>query len=974
MRSNTVPGARGLALPLILVLLSALWMVALSTLALSTIERRRARRGIDDLQARMAMEAGFEAVLARLGRGCANDDYLVVASPAPGQRAAPLLHLLQPSCGGNGLLQFEDLQLFSCPQSEASRTSLATPPSLHPGSSLARLRTHPWLDPVEVGWLPVTDPEGKVTARYAFWVEDLQGLLDPRWALDGDPAAGFGEPLLVIPSLRALGTRSEENALKRLAAGRSLLVSPSSTLAAAGFQAPLERITAGQDSARAGRLVNPWADALERNLAVGIQPYLEQPRVPFTNGLSPDVMGMPKLNLNQMLGRPSSEAVDEMARWIRVALPDFVQRGGGFPEDYLKTLAACALDYADGDGEPIVGWGSHLGIDGQPFLSEVVLHLHFQRLIREDDRWVLRWTLRLFAELWNPTSQPIAGGMARLSYEVNLRPTEVGYGDSRSFDDPALLDDPNQSQHALERVGGIYLSPEVGVDLPADGYRFYEFARVDYHLDCTPQLDGSGQPLPEWFDLAEPLEEARGLTLYWNGRPVQRLSHILRDPYGLADFRTDRSRKTAKACIPGLNYGSYGAMVNNPGDVRMAHYLRALPVGENAYPENVSPHRRNIRRRNIYDRDPSPLKTRHYGRVMPSEWADGGHDSATGDFFTTTGDAALPTDPDKWPIEEVPASDPALAPQRLSNAGRFFSVTEWGRIHDPLMWTPAYSDLEGLPGSGEEDTAILTGRKSIWLRPALPTRRGRWPEVSRRSTPSSLHGGGNTLRIGRAEHPLLDRPGWRASHLLDLFHCGQPFEEDESLWGSPLIRVAGRVNLNTAPREVLRCLVYGELRQDPALARVVDPAHDTAYSLHPHLQAWSQTPGQLDRIADEVADGILRHRPFASPSELIKVTAADGGALFGNPRLHAPGESLQWSDAAAEELFARVHDAACVRSRNFRVWVVGQSLASGRGGHQRVLATSRRVFTVFVDPGERNPAGELIPENQSIRILHVRNF
>ena len=102
--------------------------------------------------------------------------------------------------------------------------------------------------------------------------------------------------------------------------------------------------------------------------------------------------------------------------------------------------------------------------------------------------------------------------------------------------------------------------------------------------------------------------------------------------------------------------------------------------------------------------------------------------------------------------------------------------------------------------------------------------------------------------------------------------------------------------------------------------------------------------------------------------------------VFGNPKLITgfTGNSypyLQWTDSAAEELFARVHEAATVRSRNFRIWVVGQSLApSASATSPEVLAEVRKAFTVFADPGERKPDGSPDPAKFKLRILHENDF
>lgn len=957
---------RGLVLPVVLILLAGLWLLALSTLTLVSVGQKSRGVRLDGVQADLALQAAMADVMSSLNSACDNDDYLVVGDDAGVARRASRLYLVTPSIE-SGELRYAYRALHSAlGEGVADQKLLSRPAKGKEGA--AALQIHPWLDPVRVDWIPMHDGEGRAVARYAYWVEDLEAKLDP--SLSGLQSEG---PV----RLQAMDESRNHQSSRRLLNARNVMISPDSSLAAAGVRPPLQRWKRSESREFAGRLIDPWEAFVEAHTHVGLQPYEEQARVPYVRGVSALVMGQPKRNLNRLLQQERHRCVQEMASWMATALPGFEQRGGGFPEDYLQTLAAGALDYADEDATPTIMAGRYRGVDGQPFLSELVLHLHFQGLVREEQRWVLRWTLRLFAELWNMSSKPIEAGEARLSYEVNLRPTPVGLGDlGLPFDSAKLLDDPRQSRHQLQKVDGRYLTPPIKLELRPDEYRFFEFAKVDYRIDCRPQLDSSGLPMAEWFDLVEPEHEARGLSLLWNDRVVERLQRIHRDPYGLANFRTDRSRKTAKACIPGLNYGAYGSMVNNLGDPRMSHYLRGMPLGENAYPENLSPHRRNIRRRNIYDRDPSPFKVRHYGRVMPSQWPDGGHDSATGDFRVTTSDARFPTDPEFWPLSQVPTPNAAHSPQSLSNRGRFMSVTELGRVFDPLMWTPAYPDLEDQAGSGARDTDELTGRLSFWHRPSMPLRRDGWPEVSWNSLPSRSHGGGNSLRVGRPEHARFDEPGMRASHLVDLFHCGRADSDDPLLRQGPLQYVAGRINLNTASRDVLRCIAYGALEEDEAIARVIDKRHDIRHALGPQLEPWRPTEAQLDDVAARLADAIIRERPFASLSEVANIRDGAGDPVFGHPNLHEDRDSLQWSDAAAEELFARVHEVGGLRSRNFRVWMVGQRIRAREGGESEfeVTAQSKRVADLFVDPGQRNAQGELIGRNLKVKVLHVRNF
>ena len=66
---------------------------------------------------------------------------------------------------------------------------------------------------------------------------------------------------------------------------------------------------------------------------------------------------------------------------------------------------------------------------------------------------------------------------------------------------------------------------------------------------------------------------------------------------------------------------------------------------------------------------------------------------------------------------------------RLSNLGRFYSATELGRVYDPILWNVALPAGANLP----------------------------WGDVQTTTAADSRRGGGNTLRIGRPEHPMFDK-------------------------------------------------------------------------------------------------------------------------------------------------------------------------------------------------------------------------
>ena len=215
------------------------------------------------------------------------------------------------------------------------------------------------------------------------------------------------------------------------------------------------------------------------------------------------------------------------------------------------------------------------------------------------------------------------------------------------------------------------------------------------------------------------------------------------------------------------------------------------------------------------------------------------------------------------------------------------------------------------------------------------------------NTPSLHHGGGTTLRIGRAEHqrfawtkptgannsdPSIPNMQQSAAALLDLFCLSNQFDE------------GGKINLNTAPAPVLRALAGGiYLRSDPALLTNGIPVVGTNFSIPPAM-------------AEAFAQGVMRFRakyPFYSPSQLSFIgtdptwpntTNWPSNAVFGNTNAialsDAPGNSLSsasanvtaWNDQAAEEWFAKIFQLSTVYSRNFRVYVIAQKATTNSSG------------------------------------------
>lgn len=1075
MKKNPPPTRlSGFALPTVLVMSAGLLILLAALMIVVNLERRTARVSSETFRAELAVESGLQEAMAILTVVGSTDTFVIAekamgvafdddgdgeVSPLEdgnldldaGERGRPYLYGIQGQVDGT-TTRYRLTPLFTAAQDPGDVTPtdgkvlLPEQPGLSAESergleATTAVRGVRAKQPPVTNWRLVRNSDGDAVAQYSFWVEDMQGYIEPtlapgsergransQWPDTTDwgavfqaraqayqenlgevplwPAPGLNPGYAVSNSTSAAASRMLNQlslySLKvdgELAAGDSLFIgsrddtdfddrirqvadrapTPASLLMLYGAQGGGARVAEGNDR---GRLIDEEARLLEENITRGNQAWREQALIPFAPDLSAEVMGSERLNLNALLAQPRPEAVNSMSTLIGSALPQFAAgRQGGFTEDYLATLAANALDYADEDSAPSVQDGVYRGIESAPLVSEFLRTTTYawqetedlpnngftsavqgetaNPFIRRNGRLLLAMTVRVYAELWNQTNH-VAEGRYRFSYENN-RSLAEGFLPETSFTDEFLLGNNlsetgglstgrSASFHAMEKLDdGLWYFPAKQIRLEPNGYLLEFVGSVRYLFDVGPDsyfaasqmeiLDGVDQSS---FRLRWEDPEGEFVLADWarGGVEVSELSNI--------DVRSRESRTFSHVCANSYRE-LFGDFANGMGDLRMNYYAN-IPLTDSRYPGNYSPGRRNIRFETIYSRNEDLL----YGRTLPSEWPDGGHDS-TADWRNFSHSTNVNLLPDAPQFRTRAAVEPRKAPVFISNLGRFVSESEFGRVFDPMMW---------------ERTS---GNTSEWV-----------SSVANGAKESDKVGGGNTLRIGRPEHERfyqVSRTAGRgvtsqsAFRLLDLFHCGLPMSNNEGELRGPMRQVEGHVNINTAPRDVLRALAAGPLVNDPEISSE-SSSHDKRDRLAPRTTAREASAPSEEVEADLVADAIIAGRPYLTPSEVATVTSYLDGSrseelLLGAPDFMPRGSSLQWNDQAAEEVFARVYNSATVRSRNFRVHVIGQSLQRTPSGRYLVGSTKKKSYRVFVNRGSGE--GAIVPGNVSVEVINEVN-
>jgi type II secretory pathway component PulK len=429
---------------------------------------------------------------------------------------------------------------------------------------------------------------------------------------------------------------------------------------------------------------------------------------------------------------------------------------------------------------------------------------------------------------------------------------------------------------ALVQPLGDYTATQNNVTLRANEFVVLELPAVSQTFSSPTPTSAS----PSWNN--SPADSGDHTThsyfqMLWNGQ----LAHMnRRSPVGPAPASSGMARNSKTLALNALHY-QVSALVTQPstaaprfvGDPRGSYASNydwgSTLSSDSAYTGNTRWKGRN--------RDTVP-----YTQDFKTTWANRDYMRENPSMGNAPG--ALGTTPAAVASAYDAANDKKNAPFYIRNAS-MQSAGELGYVFDP-----AQADDTGVAPSGGSPPSLFVA------------------------------GGGRTLRVGQPEFSYWDADGKRAIELLDLFSANPA----NATTGYPEFK--GRININTAPREVLMALFYN----------IQAGLDEGGYS--------GGTPPTITAAAAATfADEVIRerekmtagHGPFRKDSDLRRILPLFFNTSNYQPALGAGvgsgGTDPGVMDRAREEAFAKMVNLVTTQSRAFRIVTVGQALTPAGG-------------------------------------------
>ena len=747
-----------------------------------------------------------------------------------------------------------------------------------------------------VGWVYLTQrkrPAGSLAdvetpvARVAWFAEDLSGKIDAErmGGLSGSRLTGTNPEEICLTSLiRTNGTAILPNtSLLTNANNRKLYFTPgllaNSSISGLTNTNDLRYFASGLREFRPTNTLGGTNGFLDW-IPCGIPAE--------TNGTSRNpykMSGYTKANLNNFLALPSSSALTNIANFIRTNIPNFTNRAGGMNgTNYALALAANIIDYADTDASPTAS-GSTVGYDNYPL--PVVFSDKIAWNMNADNPSNSTITVTTYLQLWNCSTltSPAVTYTLKNNFQdtylksngvtSNIRLFSATLNNTLSV--PAL--GPNQII-ILATTNQTNVGTNAGFPIPN------LMLKGGGKSNCLGINNNDGNTYADYTNLFELLLPNGTIISKHNGtyqRIGQKITNLSWDFEGTC-LTMSRSNSNKIAPI---------------GDPRMLRFL-SNPAANPLQYRSSSTSSKNLKWGGYANFTSHPTNINVWNG-HPDNWPDGRYGTnapLTGTGQTGGAGGSIPV------AVGTPITLPGTAPAILTTNGKFLTITELGNIFDPIQWKPPNTFTNN-------PTYYNCNIDSTWT-----------------NTGAELHGGGTTLRIGRAEHSRfaftifagtgnpIPNMGQSAAALLDLFCVTNGNDK-----GGPF-RTGGKININTAPYPVLAALAGG-----------ITPLKDP-----------NQVGSAINTtMINAFTTGVMKFRhlyPFLTPSQLLFISVNYGDTGWTNPAVWSQAAVFSRNqglmgvtsinDEGLEEWFSKIYQLSEVSSQNYRVYIVAQLVDTNR--------------------------------------------
>lgn len=605
---------------------------------------------------------------------------------------------------------------------------------------------------------------------------------------------------------------------------------------------------------------------------------------------------LPKWNINDLatntsVGATAAIRASNIANIINTNLPNFGKRDiamsnglGGNYFRYLERIAASIVDYIDTDAEVTIladasPLGEPAGKELAPLITCIAEKYNWISETSAGTTWNNQITQTVFVQVWNPYQTNISGN---LTFELS------------SFRPIIMPGAPQNNMATNTGTSAIALRP--------NEFKVYQLGIATNTVVTTAQASANTANYPKMTNsqsanILSPLHSR--FEAKWNGVLFDRTPNLATNFFNVLAPGLQKDNiggSTTLISLNGvtnrysINYPSIGSSPTTKGYRAVADPRQNFIAAYNW--ESSSQANSGVLWNGRNDLAISSGAPQDYSTTWAAR--DFMRASPTLGTFVNLNTSTPTNASSPWT-----SADATNAPFYLRN-GKMESIGELGNIYDPAQLNDVgFSTSAGSPTS--------------WY----------------------ASGGGRTLRLGISEFdypntntpptaaterlaPNWNSPGYRSTHLLDLFTVAQTNSN-----GVPTN--APKININTASQDVLTALFYN-LSQNAELAF-------TNSILTPNA-------------ASNLASLVISNRPFYNLSDLYKITPQLLSPTNYSPTLGTSTSTniAAINDAGREQLLASILELIDTQSRNFKVISIGQAI--DQGGKVLAEAVQESIITL----------------------------